>query len=188
MDLGLKDKVALVAAASQGLGYGVAKALAAEGARVSICSIDDPAIHEAAKRISEETGAQTLSSYCDVMDPTQIGAWVDKTVGEWGVVDALFINAGGPPAGLFNEITPEQWQKGFELTLMSSVHMARAAIPHMTDGGAILASTSSSVREPIGRLLLSNVMRAGVAALMKTLGTELAADGIRANTLIPGAF
>ncbi len=95
MDLGLKDKVALVAASSQGLGYGTARALAAEGARVSLCDINAEGVRAAAQRLNEETGADTLTSHCDVRDPAQIQAWVDKTVEKWGVVDALFINAGG---------------------------------------------------------------------------------------------
>ena len=105
---------------------------------------------------------------------------------EWGRIDALFVNAGGPPAGYFKELSDSQWQAAFELTLLSSIRLIRAVLPHMTEGGAIVASTSSSVREPIERLGLSNVMRAGVAGLVKTLADELAADGIRVNTLMPG--
>jgi 3-oxoacyl-[acyl-carrier protein] reductase len=186
MDLGLKDKVALVAAAGQGLGYGTARALAREGAKVSICSHLPDEIEAAAKRLADETGAEVLASVCDVRDPAAIQAWVDRTVQTWGRVDALFINAGGPPAGSFDEVIDAQWQAAFELTLMSAVRLIRAALPHMGTGAAIVASTSSSVIEPIERLILSNVMRAGVAALIKSLADELAPKGIRANTLIPG--
>ena len=186
MDLGLKDKVALVAAASQGLGYGTARALAREGARVSICSHVAADIESAAARLSGETGADVLATECDVRQAVSIQAWVERTAREWGSVDALFINAGGPPAAFFKELSDEQWQAAFELTLLSAVRMIRSALPHMTRGGAILASTSSSVREPIERLGLSNVMRAGVTGLAKTLADELAADGIRVNTLMPG--
>lgn len=186
MDLGLKDKVALVAAAGQGLGYGTARALAREGAKVSICSHLPDEIAAAAERLVAETGATVLSSVCDVRDPAAIQAWVDKTVQAWGRVDALFLNAGGPPAGSFDEVNDAQWQAAFELTLMSAVRLIRAALPHMGPGAAIVASTSSSVIEPIERLILSNVLRAGVAALIKSLADELAPRGIRANTLIPG--
>jgi 3-oxoacyl-[acyl-carrier protein] reductase len=186
MDLGLKGKVALVAAAGQGLGYGTARALANEGARVSICSHLEDEIQAAASSLVDDTGGVVMASVCDVRDPAAIKAWVEKTVAEWGTIDALFINAGGPPAGTFADISEEQWQAAFELTLMSAVRMIRAVLPHMTAGGAIVASTSSSVREPIGRLILSNVMRAGVASLIKSLADELAPDGIRLNTLIPG--
>jgi 3-oxoacyl-[acyl-carrier protein] reductase len=186
MDLGLKDKVALVAAAGQGLGYGTARALAMEGARVSICSHLEDEIQAASTRLVEETEATVLASVCDVREASAIDAWVSNTVAEWGHIDALFINAGGPPAGNFKDLNEDQWYGAFELTLMSAVRMIRAALPHMPSGSAIVASTSSSVREPIERLILSNVMRAGVAGLIKSLADELAPDGIRLNTLIPG--
>jgi 3-oxoacyl-[acyl-carrier protein] reductase len=186
MDLGLKDKVALVAAAGQGLGYGTARALANEGARVSICSHLADEIEAARARLVEETGADVMASVCDVRDPRAINVWVSNTVLKWGHIDALFINAGGPPAANFSELDDDQWRAAFELTLMSAVRLIRAALPHMRDGSAIVASTSSSVREPIERLILSNVMRAGVASLIKSLADELAPDGIRLNILIPG--
>jgi 3-oxoacyl-[acyl-carrier protein] reductase len=186
MDLGLKDKVALVAAAGQGLGYGTARALANEGARVSICSHLADEIEAARTRLIEETGADVMASVCDVRDPQAINAWVDKTVSAWGHIDALFTNAGGPPAASFRELNDDQWHAAFDLTLMSAVRLIRAVLPHMPAGGAIVASTSSSVREPIERLILSNVLRAGVASLIKSLADELAPDGIRLNILIPG--
>lgn len=186
MDLGLKGKVALVAAAGQGLGYGTARALAKEGARVSICSHLPDEIETASARLVEETGAAVLASVCDVRDPEAIRAWVSKTVDQWGHIDALFVNAGGPPAGNFKDLSEDQWYAAFELTLMSAVRLIGAVLPHMPAGSAIVASTSSSVREPIERLILSNVMRAGVASLVKSLADELAPDGIRLNTLIPG--
>ncbi|MBI5670547.1 MAG: SDR family oxidoreductase [Chloroflexi bacterium] len=186
MDLGLTGKVALVAAASQGLGYGVARELAREGARVSICSNDQPGLEAAERKLAEETGAEVLATFCDVTKPGDVQAWVSRTVERWGVIDALFINAGGPPPGLIKDITDEQWQAAFELTLMSAIRMIRAALPHMTNGGAILTSTSSSVREPIEKLALSTVMRLGVVGLVKTLADEVAADGIRVNNIMPG--
>ena len=186
MDLGLKDKVVLVAAASKGLGYGTARALAQEGARVSMCSRSALDIEQAATTLAQEFGAETLGIACDVTDPAAISAWIDQTVTRWGRIDGLFVNAGGPPAAYFKEINDDQWQAAFELTLMSSVRMIRAAIPYMTNGGSILVSTSASVKEPIERLILSSVMRAGVVALMKTLADELAGDHICVNNLIPG--
>ena len=183
MDLGLNNKVALVAAASKGLGYGVAKALAENGAKVSMCSRTEADIQAAAKTLGEEN---TLATACDVRDPAAIQAWVDRTVEQWGQIDALLVNAGGPPAKLIKEMTDEDWQNAFELTLMSSVRMVRAALPHMKPGSAILTVTSSSTREPIPRLALSTVMRSGVVGLVKTLADELAEDGIRVNNLIPG--
>lgn len=186
MDLGLKGKVALVAAASKGLGFGVARALAAEGARVSICSRDTASVEAAAKQLRDETGAEVLATACDVTNAASIQAWVDKTAGQWGVIDALLVNAGGPPGGLMLEMTDQQWQAAFELTLLSSVRMIRSTVPHMTNGGSILTITSSSIKEPIERLGLSTVMRSGVAGLVKTLADELSGKNIRVNNLIPG--
>jgi 3-oxoacyl-[acyl-carrier protein] reductase len=186
MELGVQDRVAMVAASSKGLGYGVAKALAADGARVSMCSRSSEEINAAADRLAQETGAQTLATACDVTKAEDIAQWVDRTVSGWGKVDMLLVNAGGPPAGLFKELTDEQWQAAFELTLLSTIRMIRAVIPHMQPGSAILTITSSSVKEPIERLALSTVMRAGVVGLVKTLADELAPDGIRVNNLIPG--
>ncbi len=186
MNLGLENRVALVAAASKGLGYGVAQALAAEGARVSICSRSADDITAAAARLQGETGAEVLATACDVTKAEDITNWVSATVSEWGRVDALLVNAGGPPAGEFRELGEAQWEAAFQLTLMSSIRMISAALPHMGPGSAILTVTSSSIREPIQRLALSTVMRSGVMGLVKTLADELAGDGIRVNNLIPG--
>lgn len=186
MDLGLKGKVALVAAASKGLGFGVAKALASEGARVSIFSRDSASIEAAAAKIRTETGAEVLAFAGDVTNADAIHGWVNGTVAQWGAVDALLVNAGGPPGGLALDMTDEQWQAAFELTLLSSVRLIRATVPHMANGGSILTITSSSIKEPIERLGLSTVMRSGVAGLVKTLADELAPKNIRVNNLIPG--
>lgn len=186
MDLGLQGKVALVAAASKGLGYGVAKALAQDGAHVSICSRDAGQVDDAVKSLTDSTGAQVIGMATDVTRAEDIQAWVDATVQKWGGIDALLVNAGGPPPGTILSFTDEQWQAAFELTLMSTVRMIRAAVPHMKAGGAILTITSSSIVEPVERLGLSTVMRAGVAGLVKTLADELASSGIRVNNLIPG--
>lgn len=186
MDLGLKDKVMLVAASSKGLGFGVAQVLALNGAYVSMCSRTQTEVETAAKELSNKTGAETLAMACDVTRPDQIDAWVDASVARWGKVDGLLVNAGGPPAGYFKELTDEQWQDAFNLTLMSSIRMIRAVLPHMAPVSAILTITSSSVKEPIERLALSTVMRAGVVGLVKTLADELAPEGIRVNNLIPG--
>jgi 3-oxoacyl-[acyl-carrier protein] reductase len=186
MDLGLHGKVALVAAASKGLGFGVARALAGEGAKVSICSRDLQAVEAAAQKLRDETETEILATVCDVTNGASIQEWIDKTTATWGVVDALLVNAGGPPAGLVLDMTDAQWQAAFELTLMSAVRMIRSTVPHMTNGGAILTITSSSIREPIERLGLSTVMRSGVAGLVKTLADELAGQHIRVNNLIPG--
>ncbi|MCS6870562.1 MAG: SDR family oxidoreductase [Anaerolineae bacterium] len=186
MDLGLKDRVALLAAASKGLGYGVARAMGREGARLSICSRDPEQVRLAAEKLSAETGAEVLAVPCDVRDAAAVEAWVAQTVERWGKIDALLVNAGGPPAMTFKETTDAHWQAAFELTLLSAIRLIRAALPHMPRGSAILTITSSSIKEPIERLGLSTVMRAGVAGLVKTLADELAGDGIRVNNIVPG--
>ena len=188
MDLGLKGKVALVAGASRGLGYAVAKALAAEGAHVSMSSRDEKAIADAAARIERETGARILSMPVDVRDTAAIHRWVARTAETFGGIDALMTNSGGPAAGAAMSFDDEAWQDAAELLLFSTLRMARAAVPHLEErgGGAILFSTSSSVKEPIPNLGLSTVLRASVSALAKTLASELAGKKIRVNQIIPG--
>jgi 3-oxoacyl-[acyl-carrier protein] reductase len=186
MDLGLKDKVALVAASSKGLGYGIAKALAADGAKVSLCSRSADDVAAAAKAIANDYGTETLATACDVRAADDIQAWVDKTAAAWGAIDCLLVNAGGPPAKTLKEVSEDDFKAAFELTLLSSFRMIRMTLPHMANGGSILTVTSGSIKEPIPRLGLSTIMRAGVAGMVKTLADELAGDGIRLNNLIPG--
>ncbi|MCA9942823.1 MAG: SDR family NAD(P)-dependent oxidoreductase, partial [Anaerolineales bacterium] len=188
MEFGLKDKVIMVAAASKGLGYGIAQAVAQEGARVSIGSRTEADILAAAETLHQETGAETLGCVLDARDAASIKNWAAATVAKFGGVDGLVVNAGGPPAGGFDDFDDTAWQSAFELTMMSSVRMIRAVLPHLRarGGGSILAVTSSSVKEPIDILLLSNVMRSGVVSLLKSLSRELAAEHIRVNNLVPG--
>ena len=187
MDLGLKGKVAMVGGASRGLGFAVAEALAREGASVSMSSSNQASIDEAAKRLAA-TGAQVLGTSVDVRQADQIAAWGQKTVERFGGVDLLFTNAGGPPAGAAISFDDAAWQNAIDLLLFSTLRMVRAAVPSMKSrgGGAILMSTSSSVKEPIANLGLSTVLRASVSALAKTLALELATSKIRVNQLIPG--
>ena len=188
MDLGLKGKIAMVAGASRGLGYAVARGLAAEGVKVSIASRDEASVTSAATRIAAETYSDTLATAVDVRSADAIAAWHARTVEKFGGVDLLFVNAGGPPAGTALSFDDAQWSQTFELLVLSAVRMVRAAVPSMRarGGGAIVVSTSSAVKEPIANLALSNVVRASVGALSKTLSNELAADGIRVNHLMPG--
>jgi 3-oxoacyl-[acyl-carrier protein] reductase len=189
MDLGLKGKVAMVAGASRGLGYAVAAALAREGAIVSISSSNQTAIDEAATRLSS-SGATAFGSVVDVRNADHIAAWAQTTVGRFGGIDLLFTNGGGPPAGAAVSFDDAAWQNAADLLLFSAIRMVRAAVPSMKQrgGGAILMSTSGSVKEPISNLGLSTVLRASVSALAKTLALELAADRIRVNQIIPGRF
>ena len=188
MDLGLKDKVAMVAGASRGLGYAVARGLAAEGAKVSLGSRDAARIADAGRRIAGETYADTLAVELDVRSSASIDAWHAQTLAKFGGVDLLFVNSGGPPAGTTLSFGDEAWQAAFESLVLSAIRMVRLTAPLMKarGGGAIVVSTSTSVREPIPNLALSNVVRASVSALSKTLANELAGDGIRVNHLLPG--
>ncbi|MGA3185904.1 MAG: SDR family oxidoreductase [Bryobacteraceae bacterium] len=188
MNLSLTNKVAMVAGASRGLGYAVARGLAEEGVQVSIGSRDAAAIESAGRRIEEETGARVLTVAADVSSAPAIEQWHQKTIERFGGIDLLFTNSGGPPPGSALTFEDAAWQKAFELLLMSAVRMIRLAVPSMAarGGGSIILPTSSSVKEPIANLALSNILRASVAALSKTLASELAGQKIRVNHLIPG--
>lgn len=188
MDLGLRDKVIMVAAGSKGLGFGIAQACAREGAMVSIASRSAEHVAEAAAHLKGETGADVLGLVMDATNPQSIANWATATQHHYGRIDGLVVNAGGPPTGGFDEFDDVAWQAAFELTLLSSVRMIRAVLPAMRaqGGGAILTITSSSVKEPIDILLLSNVMRSGVVSLVKSLSRQLAGEQIRVNNLVPG--
>ena len=188
MDLGLRGKVAMVAGASKGLGFATARALAAEGAIVSIASRDKAAIEKAAADIVRDTGGVVIASAVDVRDAAAITAWAASLESAHGGIDLLYANSGGPAAGAALEFDDAGWQDAFELLLLSTLRMCRAAVPSMRrrGGGSILVATSSSVKEPLPNLALSNVMRSGVSSLAKTLSLELAKDRIRVNQLMPG--
>jgi 3-oxoacyl-[acyl-carrier protein] reductase len=184
MNLGLTGKVAMVAGASRGLGFAVAQALAGEGALVSIASRDEASIKSAASRLGEPA----LATVVDVRSADAIHRWAEMTIEKFGGVDLLFSNAGGPPAGEALSFEDSAWQDAANLLLFSTLRMVRAVVPSMKarGGGAILVSTSSSVKEPIPNLGLSTVLRASVSALAKTLALELAPAHIRVNQIIPG--
>ncbi len=189
MNLGLKDKRALVAAASDGLGYAVAHALAAEGAAVAICARDGDRLQAAATRIVEDTGATLHPAVCDIAQGDSLRAWVDDSADKLGgSLDIVVPNAGGPPAGTFADTTEEGWAAAFRVLLMSAIRFASASRPHLRPGSNMLYMTSISLREPMGNLVYSTVMRPGVAALAKTLANEWVGDGIRVNHLIPGTI
>ena len=191
MDLGLKDKVVLVAASSKGLGLGIARQAAQEGAVVSMGSRHMKNLEEAEASIQAELPeARILRHVLDVSDSDSIQLWVKNSLRELGTVDALVVNGGGPPAGTFDEIDDRTWLAGYENTLMSAVRLIREVLPYMrsNNSGSILTVTSSSVKEPIDNLLLSNVYRSGVTSLVKSLSIQEAKHGIRINNLVPGFF
>jgi 3-oxoacyl-[acyl-carrier protein] reductase len=178
----------MVAGASRGLGFAVARALAKEGVRVSISSRNAEAIAAAGAKIENETGASVLATAVDARSADGITAWFESTVDRFGGVDLLYPNSGGPPPGPALRFDDAAWQNAFELLLLSAIRMIRLAVPSMATrgGGAIVLPTSSSVKEPIANLSLSTVMRTSVSALSKTLALELAPQNIRVNQLIPG--
>ena len=186
MDLQLNGKRAIVAAASRGLGAAIASSLAREGCIVEISSRSLGNAKDTADRIARETGATVTAAEVDVADGDAARGWIDDVARRLGGIDIVIPNAGGPPAATFDETNPSDWDTAYRLTLRSAMSFARSARPHLPDGGTMLFLTSASVREPIGPLAMSNVFRAGVAALSKTLADEWAGDGIRVNQLIPG--
>ncbi len=188
MDLQLQDKVACVTGASSGLGLAVARLLAAEGARVAIVARRPDPLKAAAERIHQETGAEVLPITADVTFPIACQRAVNAAAAHFGGLDILIANAGGPPAGVFEDLSDEQWQQAVNLNLMSSVRLARAAIPHLKQrgGGRIIVIASLSARQPLPNLILSNSIRAGILGLTKSLANELAPFGILVNAVCPG--
>lgn len=188
MDLGLAGRVALVTAASKGMGKASAMGLAAEGARVVMCARTESDLKTAAEEIRAKTRAEVLAVPADVTKKDDVNALVDRAVKTFGHVDILVANAGGPPRGYFEDMTDEQWQGAFDVSLLSVVRLVRGVLPSMKARrwGRILTIQSVSVKQPIPELLLSNAVRPGVAGMMKTLAGQLGKDGITVNTVCPG--
>jgi len=188
MDLGLKDKVALVAAGSRGLGRAVAEELAAEGASLVLCARDATTLAETTAAIADQTGAHVLGVPCDVTVASQVRQLVASGIDRFGRIDILVTNAGGPPAGRFDQLTHEQWEEATRLTLYSAVHLTREVLPGMKARrwGRILNITSIAVKQPVENLLLSNSLRAAVTGFARTLANEVATEGITVNNILPG--
>ena len=188
MDLGLEGKVALVAAASRGLGYAVAAELAAEGASLVLCARSAEALRDAAARIAETTSAQVLDVAADVSVPADVARVVEACLERFGRVDILVTNAGGPPAGRFEDLSREAWETATRLTLNSVLELTRAVLPGMKERGwgRILNITSIAAKQPVGNLMLSNSLRAAVTGFARTLADEVATHNITVNNLLPG--
>jgi 3-oxoacyl-[acyl-carrier protein] reductase len=186
MDLQLADKVAVVAAASKGLGEASAREFAREGARVVMCARSEK-IDTVAANIREETGAEVIAVRADVTVPADIDRFIKTALSNFGRIDVLVVNAGGPPPGNFLDLTPSDWEKGIYLTLMSAVNLCYAVVPHMLErgSGSIVAVESISVKQPIDNLILSNSIRMAVIGLVKSLANELGPHGIRVNSINP---
>lgn len=191
MDLNLKGKSVIVTAASKGLGRAIAMEYAREGAHVMIGSRQEDLLKKTVQAIKAETGNENIYySICDMKDHQAIKQLIAQTVKLNGTVDVLINNAGGPPAGKFIEMDDEDWYHAFELNLLSFVRTIREVIPLMKKQrqGHIVNLTSSSIKQSIDHLILSNVMRPGVLGLSKSLAQELGQDNILINTVGPGTI
>jgi 3-oxoacyl-[acyl-carrier protein] reductase len=186
MELGLKGRRAAVGGSSQGLGFAIARALAAEGCRVAIAGRDRDRIDAAASVIRAETDAEVLATTVDFAQPGATTAWIDEVAGGWGGLDLVVPNSGGPLTGRFGDSRPEDWDAAYRLTLRSALEAAAAARPHLGRGAAMLFMTGPVVRQPHPMLAIAGVMRSGVSYLAKALSDEWAAEGIRVNHIIPG--
>jgi 3-oxoacyl-[acyl-carrier protein] reductase len=188
MDLGLKGKVALVTAASKGMGRACAWGLAAEGARVAMCARNEGDLKAAVDEVKAATKAEVMGVVADVTKLDQVKALVARVKDGFGAPDILIANCGGPPRGYFDEFADEAWYGAVEVSLMSTVRLIREVLPGMRAKrwGRILTIQSVSVKQPLAELLLSNAVRPGVHGMMKTLAAQLGKENILVNTLCPG--
>ncbi len=190
MDLGISKKVALVAASSKGLGREVARRLAEEGAKLMLCARDQKTLDETAAWLREEFAAEVLAEVCDLTDEEQASNLVERVVKEFGRIDILVCNCGGPPGGQFVQHDSKAWRDAVDLNLMSTIYLCRAAVPYMQKQkwGRIVMMTSISVKQPLEGLVLSNSVRSAVVGLAKSMANELGKDGILVNCVCPGYF
>ncbi|WP_026692216.1 SDR family oxidoreductase [Peribacillus kribbensis] len=187
MNYHLSGKTALVAASSQGLGKAIAEALVKEGANVAITSRSEEKLMQVQEELSQLQKGRVVYIAGDITSSEDIARIVEKTVTEFGTLDILINNAGGPPAGSFESLSDTEWQNSFELNLLSYIRLIREALPHMKkNGGRIVNIASSSIKEPIPGLILSNTFRTAIVGLSKTLASELAPYNILINTAAPG--
>ncbi|MFC4737853.1 SDR family oxidoreductase [Bacillus daqingensis] len=188
MDMKVKGRSVVVLAASKGLGKATAEAYAQEGASVVIASRSREELEQTAAEIRQKTGSRVEAVPCDVNDLESIRALMAKSAELHDGIDVLITNAGGPPPGTFDSITDEQWQQSFQQVLLSVTRLVREALPWMrkAEAGRIVMIASSSVKQPIDGLILSNTFRAGLSGLAKSLSQELAAENILVNIVGPG--
>jgi 3-oxoacyl-[acyl-carrier protein] reductase len=188
METGLKNRVAIVAASSQGLGKATAEALAAEGCRLAICARNREALNVLAAKLRSERGTDVLAEALDVTDAGAVRNFVTATAHKFGGIDICVTNAGGPPAKGFLDTTVEEWRRAVDMNFMSAVYFAHAVIPHMQKKkwGRIITITSITTKQPIADLVYSNAIRAAVVGLVKSLANEFGKDGILVNNVGPG--
>jgi 3-oxoacyl-[acyl-carrier protein] reductase len=190
MDLGLEGKVALVAAASKGLGKASAFALAREGARVAICARTGAQLRSAADEITAATGAEVLPVPADLATAAGVSSAVAATTARFGGIDILVNNSGGPARGRFWDFSDDDWRRAFEIVTLNFVRFVREVVPPMRERkwGRIIGIQSTSVKQPVEGIDLSNAIRPGIAGLVKALMPDLAKDGITINLVLPGSF
>ncbi len=188
MDLKLKNRVAVITGASQGIGRATAESFAAEGCKLAICSRTPQSIEMAAEDIRKKFGVEVFAQALDVRDAEQITKFIDGTVAKFGKVDICVANAGGPPAKRFLATTQEDWQKAIEQNFLSLVYLAQQVIPHMqkNNWGRFITLTSVTTKQPVNDLVLSNAARMAVVGLVKSLSNEFGKDGILVNNVAPG--
>jgi len=188
MDLGLSGRVAIIAAASKGLGRAVAEELAREGAQVAICSRSADALAEAAARIAQAGGREPFYQAVDVTDSSAVSAFVAAVEQRFGRIDICVTNSGGPPSKLFKDTESHDWHSAIDQLLMSTVFFAKEVLPRMQRNkwGRLITITSYTVKQPVDGMLLSNSVRAAVTGLARTLANEYGPDGITVNNVCPG--
>src|SRR6266481_6211282 len=188
METGLRDRVAIVAASSQGIGRATAEAFAAEGCRVAMCARNRESLNAAAEKIRSQYQTEVLAEPFDVTDPAAVRDFVSAVVQKFGSADICVTNAGGPPAKGFLATTLEEWKRAVDVNFMSVVYFAHQVIPHMQkkNWGRILTITSISTKQPVPDLVYSNAVRAAVVGLVKSLAYEFGKDGILVNNVGPG--
>ena len=188
MDLGLKNRVAVVAASSQGIGRATAEAFAAEGCRVAMCARNDAALQSAAEQIRNLHGVEVFAEAFDVTDAKAVTSFIAAVAEKFGGVDICVTNAGGPPAKGFLAASIEDWQRAIEANFLSTVYFAREVVPHMLRKrwGRIITVTSITTKQPVADLVLSNAVRAAVVGLVKSLANEFGKDGILVTNVGPG--
>ncbi len=188
MDTGLKGKVAIVAASSQGIGRATAEAFANEGCKVAMCARNERTLAAAADGIRKQYSAQVFNQALDVTDPGAVHRFVEAVAAKFGAADICVTNAGGPPAKGFLAASLDDWHRAVEANFMSTVHFAREVIPQMQRKrwGRIITITSITTKQPVADLVLSNAVRAAVVGLVKSLANEFGKDGILVNNVAPG--
>jgi len=188
MDLGLTGRVAIVAAASKGLGRAVAVELAREGAQVAICARTEATLAEAAAHIQQSAGREVLYRALDVTDSTAVADFVGAVEARFGRIDICVTNSGGPPSKSFRDTHPDEWRAAVDQLLMSTIFFAKETLPRMQKNkwGRLITITSSAVKQPVDGLLLSNSVRSAVTGLARTLANDYAAHGITVNNVCPG--